>query len=512
MLSSVLKNLSILKKFLFINSIVFLIIGFGTIFYLKTVQPNLIKKKTANHIQIINNTIDHIRRLDIKFNENDIRKFLFSTRFLFQNLDRVLFFDNEFNLIGDTDTLDLDPRSFSRSSNIVEEENLDKKKKNIKKNITKKNKNKKIYLKDFLKSYSSSKDLGKPYMYTEETYNQFLLTTIKNVNVNGNNIGYLAISENANEIRTAINERKSFVIRTALLVVIAILIFSLVLNRYFLKPIKNLVSYTKVIKEKSKKISNIEILKKRNDEIGTLSKSLDDMTKDLYNRINVAENFSRDLVHEIRNPLASLKSASEIIIETEDQEKREKLVKILTHDVERIERLITDYSQMLKDEVALSTEEMNKIDLKSIVQSVVDDFNNIYITKRGIKVNLNIDEKIKDFNILGIENRIEQILANLLDNAISFSKDNQKVTVEIQKDMNDKVVLRVIDQGQGFKEKKLNKIFDRFYSNRPDKFGEHSGLGLNIVKNLVELHGGIIAASNNPGDIGARIEISFPKA
>ena len=140
MLGSVLKHLSILKKFLFINSIVFLIIGFGTIFYIKTVQPNLIKKKTANHIQIINNTIDHIRRLDVKFNRDDIRKFLFSTRFLFQNLDRVIFFDKDLNLIGDTDTLDLDPRSFSRNSNIVEEENLDTKKENKKKKITKQKK------------------------------------------------------------------------------------------------------------------------------------------------------------------------------------------------------------------------------------------------------------------------------------------------------------------------------------------------------------------------------------
>ena len=121
MLNSVLKKLSILKKFLFINGIVFLIIGAGTILYIKNVKPNLIKNKTSNHIQIINNTIDHIRRLNVKFNEEDIRKFLFSTRFLFQNLDRVLFFDEEFNLIGDTDTLDLDPRSFSENSNIVEE-------------------------------------------------------------------------------------------------------------------------------------------------------------------------------------------------------------------------------------------------------------------------------------------------------------------------------------------------------------------------------------------------------
>ena len=377
--------------------------------------------------------------------------------------------------------------------------------------MVEKKKKDKIFLKKVLIDYSSSKNFGIPYSYTEETYNQFLLTTIKNVNFDGKNIGYLAISENANEIRAAINERKSFIIRTAFVVAIVILIFSIVLNRYFLKPIKNLVNYTKIIKEKSKKKSNIEILKKRNDEIGALSKSLDDMTNDLYKRINIAENFSTDLVHEIRNPLASLKSASEIISETEDKDKREKLVKILSHDVERIERLITDYSQMLKDEVALSTEKMNKIDLISIVQSVVDDFNNIYIEKRGIKIELITNNSKKDFKILGIENRIEQILANLLDNAISFSKDKQKIIVEVEKNQNDQVILRVIDQGQGFKEKKVNKIFDRFYSNRPDKFGEHSGLGLNIVKNLVELHSGIIDASNNTDQGGARIEIAFPK-
>ena len=511
MLSISLKNLSILKKFLLINLIIFIIIGSGTIIYLKTVKPNLIKKKTVNHIKIINNTIDHIQRLNIKFKEDDIRRFLFSTRFLFQNLDRVLLFDNKFTLIGDTDSLDLDPRSFSKTLNIVEEEISEEKKKITETEVVEQKKKDKIFLKKVLIDYSSSKNFGIPYSYTEETYNQFLLTTIKNVNFDGKNIGYLAISENASEIRTAINERKSFIIRTAFVVAIVILIFSIVLNRYFLKPIKNLVNYTKIIKEKSKKKSNIEILKKRNDEIGALSKSLDDMTNDLYKRINIAENFSTDLVHEIRNPLASLKSASDIISETEDKEKREKLVKILSHDVERIERLITDYSQMLKDEVALSTEKMNKIDLISIVQSVVDDFNNIYIEKRGIKIELIANNSKKDFKILGIENRIEQILANLLDNAISFSKDKQKIIVEVEKNQNDQVILRVIDQGQGFKEKKLTKIFDRFYSNRPDKFGEHSGLGLNIVKNLVELHSGIIDASNNTDQGGARIEIVFPK-
>jgi two-component system sensor histidine kinase ChvG len=511
MFNNLLKSISILKKFLFINLVIFLIIGSFTILYIKNVKPNLILKKAANHIQIIDNTIDHISRLNIKFEEEDIRKFLFSTRFLFQNLDRVILFDNQFNLVGDTDTLDLDPRSFSKRLDIVQLEILDEK---VKKNVAEKkniNKEKTISFRDTLSNYSWSKNFGKPYTFTQEGYNQFLLTTIKNVTLEGKNIGYLAISENANDIRSAINERKTFILRTAIFVAIVILIFSFVLNRYFLKPIKNLVNYTKKIKEKSRKKTNIDELKSRNDELGVLSTSLDDMTHELQRRISHAENFSTDLVHEIRNPLTSLKSAAEILNETEDPSQRSKLINILNHDVQRIERLITDYSQMLKDEVALSKEKMVKINLKSIAKSVVEDFNNIYETKRGIKIELVDNNKLEEYPINGIENRVEQIIANLLDNSISFSEDNQKILLEISKDIEKKTTLKVIDQGKGFKEKSTNKIFDRFYSNRPDKFGEHSGLGLNIVKNLVDLHGATISASNNINERGANVKIIFPK-
>ena len=511
MFNLLIKNLSILKKFLFINLIIFIIIGTFTIIYLKSVQPNLINKKTRNHIQIINNTIDHIQRLKIEFNNDDIRKFLFSTRFLFQNLDRVILFDSEFNLVGDTDTLDLDPRSFSQRLDVIELEVLNKEK-TMETSIKKKVKKDKIILfNNILQKYSNSKDFGKTYSFTQENYNQFLLTTIKNVNINGKNIGFLVISENANDIRAAIDERKSFIIRTAIVVVLVILIFSIVLNRYFLKPIKNLVIYTKIIKDKSKKETNIENLKNRDDEIGTLSESLDDMTNELQKRINTAENFSTDLVHEIRNPLASLKSASEILSENNDKEQRNKLLNILNHDVQRIERLITDYSQMLKDEVALSKEKMKKIDLHKIVKSVVEDFNSIYEAKRGIKVEFIDENNSENYFILGIENRIEQIIANLLDNSISFSEDNKKVLVQIQNSKGKNIALKVIDQGRGFKESNTSKIFNRFYSNRPETFGQHSGLGLNIVKNLVELHGGTIRASNNISQKGANVEIIFPK-
>ena len=225
------------------------------------------------------------------------------------------------------------------------------------------------------------------------------------------------------------------------------------------------------LKKKAKKKTNIQTLKSRSDELGILSNSLDDMTHELQKRANSAENFSTDLVHEIRNPLASLKSASEIISETDDKNQRDKLVKILSHDVERIERLITDYSQMLKDEVAITKEQMKKIDLRPIVSSVVDDFNSIYMSKRGIEITLNSNQNGNKIEIMGIENRIEQILANLLENSISFSEDNKNITVKLYKD-NKKAMLDVIDEGLGFKEKDTKKILNRFYSNRPGKIGE----------------------------------------
>jgi len=513
MFSKYLKNISILKKFLFINFIFFTIIGSFTIIYLNNVQPNLIKKKSINHTNIIDNTIDNLLRLDVKFVAKDIRKFLFSTRFIFQNLDRVIFFDNNLNLVGDTDTLDLDPRSFSTRLNEIEFESLTEKKidQTPENKDIDKSENKTFSFAKILKTYSKSIEYGKPYTLIQENLNQFKLITIKNVNEGELNIGYLAIIENANDIKIATDERKAFVIRTAIAVGFVILIFSFVLSRYFIKPIQNLVSYTKVIKEKSQSKTNIESLKNRNDELGLLSNSLDDMTNELQKRVAHAENFSTDLVHEIRNPLASLKSASEILQDTNNFDQRLKLLNILSHDVQRIERLITDYSQMLKDEVALSKEKMKKINIEPIIQSVVDDYNNIYKVKKDIKINYENDGK-NEYLINGIENRIEQIIANLLDNSISFSKNSRNIFVNVSNTSDKKIMVKIIDEGEGFKEKDTSKIFKRFYSNRPDKFGEHSGLGLNIVKNLVDLHDGEIAASNRLDNEGAVIDIKFPSA
>ena len=167
---------------------------------------------------------------------------------------------------------------------------------------------------------------------------------------------------------------------------------------------------------------------------------------------------------------------------------------------------------MLKDEASLSREKMSKINLIDIINSVVEDFKQD-LSNQNKMIDIKVKEKISTKNgkyILGIENRLEQVIANLLDNSISFSQNNQKIEISIEETTKN-LVVKVKDEGPGFSETSPQKIFKRFYSNRPKSFGQHSGLGLNIVKNIVELHKGTIAASNRLNTKGAQVEVLLPK-
>ena len=167
---------------------------------------------------------------------------------------------------------------------------------------------------------------------------------------------------------------------------------------------------------------------------------------------------------------------------------------------------------MLKDEASLSREKMSKVNLMKIILNVVEDFRQDLVNqnkKIGILTNFS-NKNEKDYFIFGIENRLEQVIANLLDNAISFSSDNKKIEINLTETSNN-FVMTIKDQGPGFTEASPQKIFKRFYSNRPSNFGEHSGLGLNIAKNIVELHKGAIAASNRVNQKGAQVEVLLPK-
>ncbi len=505
------KSASILRKFLLFNLLVFSILWLFTILYLQAVQPNLVKKRTLNHTTIINNTSDHLERLNIKFEKDSINTFLLSTRFLFQSLDRVQFYNNNGEKIGDTNILDLDQSVFSKSDSIIEQsidgEKGEEKKKAVEKNIDKSLNsgviNKETILNDFQ---------NQPIVIEKEINKNFFVSTLDEVKINNERLGFIVVTEQANDILFAVEERKNFIVRTVLAVGLVILIFSLFLNKYILKPIKFLVLFTESIKAKADKPVNVDQFFIRGDEIGKLTQSIDEMTSELQKRTNRAETFSTDLAHEIRNPLASLKGASELLDKTSEQKEREKLFEIINHDVERIERLITDYSQMLKDEASLTREKMKKIDLDFVVTGVTEDFKQNLLSQNK-KIDIKIIHKNKNgkrYFILGIENRLEQVIANLLDNAISFSKNDSKIEIEISENKNNYIIL-VKDEGPGFSETSTQKVFKRFYSNRPKNFGEHSGLGLNIVKNIVELHKGSVTASNRLNKKGAQIEVLLPK-
>ncbi len=500
------KTASILKKFLLFNLTTFSILGLFTIFYLKAIQPNLVKKRATDHKIIISNTVDHLKRLNVNYSEDGIRTFLLSTRFLFQSLDRVQFYDLSGKLIGDTNILDLDQNVFSRSDVIIEE-TIGGKKSTNEPFLAKSNEKSDDSLKKILQQYK-----GTPLTLSEVNKNDFFVKTLSEINLKDRNIGFILVSEQANDIINAVKERKDFIIRTVFAVALVILIFSMFLNKYILKPIGLLVKYSDSIKKKSSESISIKKVFVRDDEIGKLTMSIDEMTKELQHRTNRAETFSNDLAHEIRNPLASLKSASELLDKTTEKNESEKLLKIINHDVERIERLITDYSQMLKDEASLSREKMSKINLMEVINNVVEDFKQD-LSNQNKKIEIKIKEKISSKNgkyILGIENRLEQVIANLLDNSISFSQNNQKIEISIAETTKN-LVMTIKDEGPGFSETSPQKIFKRFYSNRPKSFGKHSGLGLNIVKNIVELHKGTIAASNRINTKGAQVEVLLPK-
>ena len=504
------KPSSILRKFLLFNLLVFSVLGLFTFIYLKAIQPNLVNIKSKNHLIVIKNTTDHLQRLKIDFNEKDLNSFLLSTRFLFQSLDRVQFFNLNGNLVGDTDMLDIDQNVFSKSEAIIEQEINNS-------SIVSNNNRSNNKINDSLNYYKEVKDIilnkliKNHLVIKDKIKNDFFVRTLSRVLFEEKVVGYILVSEQANEITVAVKERKNFIISTVLAVALVILIFSVFLNKYILKPISFLVKYTESIKTKSSKLVNIDNFFVRKDEIGTLTQSIYEMTLDLQKRTNRAETFSTDLAHEIRNPLASLKGASELLDKTE-QKDREKLLNIINHDVERIERLITDYSQMLKDEASVSRVKMFKIDLNKIISNVTEDFKqNAMSLSKKIEIKI-INKKNENFffYILGIESRIEQVIANLLDNAISFSQNNNKILVEIN-EKEKEFLITFKDEGPGFKEKNIDNIFKRFYSNRPQNFGEHSGLGLNIVKNIIELHNGRIKAMNRSDKKGAQINVFIPK-
>jgi two-component system sensor histidine kinase ChvG len=285
---------------------------------------------------------------------------------------------------------------------------------------------------------------------------------------------------------------------------------SIYLSTNIVKPIRKLASATRNINPSDGRKISVPQFTDRNDEINELAISMKEMLNSIWNRMDAIENFAADVAHEIKNPLTSLKSAVEVLNNTKERKKINKLSKVINQDIQRLDRLVTDISNASRLDAELSREGMKKINIKKILVETVNFYN------REKKKILFIFQKNSNYLVYGNEERLSQVFNNLIDNALSFNKKNIKIEIFLKSNKKN-VIVEINDYGPGIHINNFNKIFERFYTERPsnEKFGQHSGLGLSIVKQILDVHKGVIKVENrtekNKKIDGAKFTIIFEK-
>jgi two-component system sensor histidine kinase ChvG len=295
---------------------------------------------------------------------------------------------------------------------------------------------------------------------------------------------------------------------------------SLLLSRLIAEPVLRLArAADRVTLSRARAISLPDIAG-RDDELGDLARSLETMTQALSERMDAIERFAADVAHEIRNPLTSIRSAVETLDLVSDPAARDRLTGILKHDVDRLDRLITDISNASRLDAELSRDEPRALDLRTLMSDLATLYG--YSTRPGeAAVRFIPPESGEAFTVMGREGPISQVLRNLIDNARSFSPlsslEHPEVRLSLQR-VGRNIIATVEDDGPGVPPENLETIFERFYASRPKgaAFGGHSGLGLSIARQIAEAHGGRIHAENRTDDqgrvIGARFVVSLPEA
>ncbi|MDC0081448.1 sensor histidine kinase [Emcibacteraceae bacterium] len=333
-------------------------------------------------------------------------------------------------------------------------------------------------------------------------------------------LGALMVSTDTGDVYDAVQNVRMTIIQFFCASLMITLLVSLFLAKTIVRPILRLARSADTISLGGK--SNIPDLSFRNDEIGDLSRSFRDMTMVLEKQIDAVANFAADVSHELKNPITSMRSAIETMDYAKTEEDTKKLKAIIGQDVKRLDRLISDISDISRLDAEMSHAKMKQVNLTMLLQTMV----NIYLSTQKNNIPNIIMEfkkrrfKLKNGNISpyfvrGLDGQLSQVIRNLIDNAISFSKINGKIWIKMKR-QNNMVEIVVEDEGIGIPENKLVNIFDRFYSERPkgEAFGKHSGLGLNICKQVVNAHGGEIYAANRYNKsnniIGARFVVLLP--
>ncbi len=340
------------------------------------------------------------------------------------------------------------------------------------------------------------------------------------VDRNGMVVGVAAVATAAGELDRLIAQEREQVLRLFLVGIAISVGLSLVLASTIANPLADLAAAAELGRDKNaRKMSPTKVripdLTARPDEIGRLSGALRGMVAALYERIEGNEQFAADVAHEIKNPLASLRSAVGTLRIAKREDHREKMLDLIDHDIQRLDRLVTDISSASRLDSELVREEEEQFDLLKMLGNL-NEFLGKEARDKGIDYITDLPED--PIEVVGLEGRLAQVFVNLITNAISFCEDGDAIRVWARRREN-RILVVVEDTGPGIPNEALSKIFQRFYSERPEtQFGNNSGLGLAISKQIIEAHGGVIWAENiRPTEVdatseplGARFVVGLP--
>lgn len=334
-------------------------------------------------------------------------------------------------------------------------------------------------------------------------------------------LGVLLLSTQAGDIDKIVHAERLAIMRVFGIATLVNIVLSLLLSSTIATPLRRLSAAAIRVRRGAKAREEIPDFSARQDEIGNLSIALREMTNALYDRIDAIESFAADVSHELKNPLTSLRSAVETLPRAKTEESKQRLTEIIFHDVRRLDRLISDISDASRLDAELARADSSPVDLEVLLNSLVEISRQISAKKKSVTIDYVADHKAgvkTSYVVNGHDLRLGQIVTNLIENARSFvSQDGGRIFVHLLR-QKDRCLVRVEDNGPGIQAEDIDRIFERFYTDRPasEGFGQNSGLGLSISRQIAEAHGGTLRAENiidKYGVIsGARFTLSLPAA
>ena len=312
-------------------------------------------------------------------------------------------------------------------------------------------------------------------------------------------LGVLLLSTRGGDIDNIVAAERWGIVRVSLFAAAVTIVLSIILANTIAGPVQRLSAAAERVRHSVRARAEIPDFTDRTDEIGHLSGALRDMTNALYKRIDAIESFAADVAHELKNPLTSLRSATETLPLARTDESKERLMEIIKHDVKRLDRLISDISDASRLDAELAREDAKTVDMAELLRTTVSLFNDIHREDTPeVVLDIAYAPGAWPYRVMGHDSRLSQVIVNLLDNAISFSAPGGRVAV-LARRIGHEIQIAVEDEGPGIPEENLERVFERFYTDRPqESFGQNSGLGLNISRQIAVAHGGRLWAENRP--------------